>query len=131
MALTRKLTSVTMPALADLSAGQFRGVYVDDNGRVDFHAGGTVTPFVGILLNKPSAIDQAAEVAIDSSIVKMVAGGTVAERDMITGLSTAGMLGKGVATTTANTQIVGQALSSAASGELFELLVNPGRYSAA
>jgi hypothetical protein len=126
MALTRKLNVITLPAATDLSSNQFMGLYVADDGQVDVNAAPTTaTPFIGILMNKPDAENKAAEIAIVGSVVKMEAGAAIAERDMITGVTG----GRGSATTTDNTFIVGYALTPAsASAELFEVVVNPGRY---
>lgn len=67
--------AITLRAAGDLSTKQYYAVDVDSNGRVAVQtsAGGRVT---GILQNKPSAIDQAAEVAV-SGIIKGIASAAI------------------------------------------------------
>lgn len=126
MAVTRKLVSVTLPAAGDLSTNQFRGVYIDNNGRVAVNTG-TATPFIGILMNKPGAIDEGAEVAIRGSIVKMEAGAAINERDAVSGVAG----GRGSATTDDLEYVVGRAVTpAAASADLFEIEVAPARINA-
>ena len=119
MANIRRAVTVTYPASGDLSASQLRIVPMDDNGRIIINTG-TATPCLGILLNKPSAVDQGAEVAIIGSIVKLEAAGAVSERDAIRAEGG----GRGSPTTTTANAIVGYALTpAAASADLFEVLV--------
>jgi len=126
MAVTRKLVTITLPAAGDLSSNQFRGVMIDDAGRIAVQSG-TTTPFIGILMNKPAAIDRGAEVAIRGSIVKMEAGAAINERDAISGVAG----GRGSATTDNNEYIVGRAVTpAAASADLFEIEVAPDRFNA-
>lgn len=119
MALTRKQNTVTFPASGDLSSNQFRIMAIDDNGRVMAAVDGA-TAYIGVLMNKPAAIDREAEVAIISSIVKMEAGAAVAERDAITAVAG----GRGSPTTTEDDEVIGYANTPAsASAVLFEVVV--------
>ena len=119
MALSRRINSISRPASGDLSTNQFRIVQLDANGRVVVAVDGA-TPNIGVLMNKPAAIDQAAEVAANGSIVKLEAGAAVNENDAI--IAVAG--GRGSATTTDDDNIVGYAITpAAASADLFEVNV--------
>lgn len=121
MALTRVVNSVSRPAGADLSTHQYKVLMVEDDGQVNINTS-IATACFGILLNKPSAANQAARVAINGSIVKCLPNSAINERDAIIG--TAG--GFASATTTDGHFIIGFALTAAAaSAELFELEVNP------
>ena len=123
MALVRKVNSITLPAAGDLSASQYCIVYQDTNGRVALNTSAATAP-LGILLNKPAAIDRAAEVAIDGSVVKCKASAAIGERARVTQAAS----GHGLATVTALDEVVGVAISAAAgTGEMFELLVMPSR----
>ncbi len=121
MTLTRHVVSVSRAAGADLSSHQYKILMVEDDGQVNINTS-VATACFGILLNKPSAANQAARVAINGSIVKCLANSAINERDAIIG--TAG--GFATATTADGNFIVGFALTAAAgTGELFELEVNP------
>ena len=123
MAVHRHVNAVSYPAGQDLSTSQYRIVYLSDEGRIET-ANGNGTSLLGILLNKPSAVGQAARVAIDGSVVKCEAGGAVNERDAVG--AAAG--GRGTAGVIDNAYIVGRALSAAAaSADLFEVSVMVGR----
>ncbi len=119
MSLNRVIKSITRPASGDLSSNQYRIVQLDANSRVVVAVDGA-TPNIGVLMNKPSAIDQAAEVAAQGSIVKLEAGAAINENDAI--IAVAG--GRGSATTTDDDNIVGYAITAAAaSADLFEVNV--------
>jgi hypothetical protein len=94
---------------------------LDANGRLVAGAD-AATPFIGVLLNKPSAVDREGEVAIVGSIVKIEAGAAINERDAIQAVAG----GRGSATTTENDFVVGRAISAASgSGVLFECEISP------
>ena len=123
MTVTRKLVTISLPAAADLSALQFTEVYMPPGAGDGLAATATATTDkpLGILLNKPAAAGRAAEVAIEGSVCKMVAGGTVDEGDEIMwGTGSKGIVLSGTAVWT-----IGTALTPAASGEIFEILVSP------
>ncbi len=123
MALTRKQNSITIPASADLSTNQFRLVGVDSAGRLVVIAN-AATPFLGVLLNKPDAIDREAEVAVAGSTVKLVAGATIAEGDLITAVAG----GRGSPSTTDTDEVVGMAISPGGSGVLVEVNIAPRQH---
>lgn len=126
MALNRLIHAFTRPAAADYSSGQYTLMTVDANGRA-LQGTTTTAPFIGVLMNKPAAADQAAEIAGPGSIVKCLSGDTIAEGDKVT--AEAG--GKALATTTEPNHYAGVAISPAGDGEYFELMVMPGMVSAA
>ncbi len=126
MAVTRRVNSVSYPAGGDLSASQFCMVSMSAEGRVVLNEG-VATALLGVLLNKPTGVDQAARVAINGSIVKMIAQAAVNENAAIAAQGK----GHGSATTTNNEYIVGYARSAASgTGVLFEVLVDCDRYNA-
>jgi len=127
MAVHRLVKSVSYPAGGDLSASQFCIVCMTAEGRVAVN-GGMATANLGVLLNKPKAVDQAARVAINGSIVKLVASASINENAAVA----AQVGGHGSATTTSNEYIVGYARSAAGgSGQLFEVLVDCDRFGTA
>lgn len=77
-------------------------------------------PVVGILQNKPAIGAQALVQWLGSS--KVVAGGTITRGDRVTSNSS----GQAITTTSAGNSVVGIALSSAASGDIVEILLTPG-----
>lgn len=104
----------------DLSAKMFYIVKVDtaNDNSVVLAAAGT-DPIVGVLQNKPKAT--AAAVVRMSGTSKVIAGGTVTRGDLVTSDSN----GKAVTTTTNKDVAVGRALSSAVSGDIFEIQLSP------
>lgn len=123
MANNRRPITISVAASADLSASQYRAVYlVGIPARAAVDTSNATAP-IGIMLNKPAAAGRAAEIAI-LGVAKMEAGAAVAAGQRVT--QVAG--GRGSPTLTAVDEVVGLALTAAAgSGELFEVLVNPSR----
>jgi len=78
---------------------------------------------VGIVQNVSVAAEDALEVAVGGG-AKGLAGGTITMGDLLTSDSS----GQLVATTTANDQIIGKALSDAVVSDLFDVLVVYGNY---
>lgn len=103
----------------DLSAKQYYIVAVDTSNdeSVVLAAAGT-DPVVGVLQNKPKAAAAALVRFIGTS--KVIAGGSITRGDKVTSDSN----GKAVTTTSANDQVLGRALSSAATGDLVEVLLS-------
>lgn len=120
MTLNRLIKSISRAASGDLSTNQYRLVGVDSAGRVVVVAN-QATPFLGVLMNKPDATDRAAEVAVVGATVKVEAGATIAEGDLITAVAG----GRGSPTTTDGDHIVGQALTPGGSGVLCEVNITP------
>lgn len=77
-------------------------------------------PVVGVLQNKPAAGAQALVQWLGST--KCVAGGTITRGDKVT----ANASGQAITTTSSGNTVVGIALASAVSGDIFELLLTPG-----
>lgn len=122
----------TIPASADLSAFQYRGVTIDSAGSAGTFANpvgaAASTPVYGILTNKPGAASRGARVCV-SGVTKMEAGSAVAIGDLVLVVGQAGR-GVGIAPSTAGTHwVVGRAMTrAAASGDIFEVAVNPFFY---
>lgn len=120
MALNRRTQSISRVASGDLSSEQYRLVGVDGDGRVVVIEN-QATPFLGVLMNKPSATDREAEIAVVGSTVKVEVGATIAEGDEITAVAG----GRGSPTTTNLHFVVGLALTPGGSGTFVEVNINP------
>lgn len=103
----------------DLSAAEFLIVAQDasNDGSVVAAAAST-DPIVGVLQNKPKAGEPALVQWAGSS--KVIAGGTVTRGDRVTSDAS----GHAVTTTTNKAVIVGVALQSAVSGDIFEIALS-------
>lgn len=119
MARQEQFDSITLEAAGDLSAGQFRFLAVDSNGRVAVVAAEGADS-VGVLQNNPSALGRAATVAY-KGVVKVVIG---------TGGLTAGQKAKSdaagaavLATATSSDHVLGTVLVGGAAGALAEILL--------
>lgn len=119
-ALEREVVSITIPADADLSASQFRIAVVNSDEQAAIAAGAT-GKIIGVLYNKPSAADVAAEIAI-GGVARVTAGGVVAAGDLLTSDGN----GKAIATTTTGHVLLGRALTGGADTQLIEVLLFPG-----
>lgn len=131
-----QLLEVTVPASADLSSFQYRGIVLTSSGSAGTHAevvGTAATATFGILTNKPAAANRAARVCIQG-ITKLEAVSAIAIGDIVT-VAGAGGRGSALVATplTAGTGwAIGRALSrAAASGDIFEVYVNPFFYNRA
>src|SRR4030065_2075973 len=123
MAVHQLLTNTfSKPANADLSTYQYRVMYQVNDGDVDLLTNSGTVP-LGILLNKPSVAKQAASIAGLGCIVKMEAGATIDEGQLV--MADANGRGTPASGGSATWQIC-LALSPAASAEYFTLQVNPG-----
>jgi len=124
MAGVEDLHCISIPAGADLSALQFTAVILGSDKAV-VGATTTTAPIIGILQNKPTS-GQAAAVAV-MGVAKAKAGGTWGSGDKLTA-TTGGLL---IATTTEPNHYVGIALEDAASGDVAQVLIQPGMVAAA
>ena len=123
MAYDNQNQCVTLPAAADLSAQQFKAVTVNSSGQA---AVANATALVtGILQNKPTAAGQAATVCY-AGVSKVVAGGSITAGARVT----ADANGNAIAATTAGDAVFGVALTGAASGDVFPVLINPYPFAA-
>lgn len=130
MAGEQKAVEITVPASADLSKFQYRAVYLNSSGSAGTFLetwGTAATPSIGILTNKPSAAGQGARVAIQG-VAKLEATLAIAAGDIVTSAN-AGR-GSSIAPTTAyQSWVLGIAKTrAAASGDIFEVFVNPSFY---
>lgn len=117
MARVESLVSITVQAGGDLSAGQFRFVEIATDGQVDLvsAAGGNA---IGVLMDKPNAAGRAAQVAVNG-VAKVVAGtGGVTAGDEVQSDGS----GEAIAAA-AGDKVLGRALTTAAAGELAEILL--------
>lgn len=122
MAYNRRLVSITRPAGQSFATLQHTIVELDSTSRV-VPATDAATPILGVIMNKPSAAGQAAEIAIVGSVVKCVASATINEGAWVTATTA----GEAVATTTNLDNILGMALTTApAANDLFEVVILGG-----
>jgi hypothetical protein len=128
MAADNFSNDITLIAGADLSTHQFKGVKLDANGAAVLIAAATDVP-IGVLQNKPTS-GQAATVRV-TGVTKMLSGGTITAGG-VTGRirSSNGTAIAAQALGTGPTEfILGQALQSNASGDVFKAIIdciNPG-----
>jgi hypothetical protein len=123
MSVQNKQIIVPFQAAGDLSTKQFYFVKLSAAHTVDVCSGVTDKP-IGVLQNKPSAAGQEAEVCI-SGWTKVQAGGTVTVGTHFN-IGTDGN-GKAVAYapgTDTTKFLVGQPVTSGASGSLMEAIIN-------
>ncbi len=74
-------SDITLPAAANLSTYQYKFMTVDANGRGTVCSAAT-TPVVGILQNKPSAVDEPARIRV-AGISKLVGGAALNEGERL------------------------------------------------
>lgn len=118
MAYEEKLDCITVEAGQDLSAKQYYFMTIAADGQIDPTGDGAKTDV--ILQNKPIAAGEASTLGI-SGVSKCVAGATVTAGDDIAVDSA----GKGVPATTTGDIVAGRALTGAASGAIFSILLRP------
>jgi len=82
MAVENSGSTLTLPASGDLSGDQFKLIQVDSAGRaiIWFNPGNAP---LGVLQNKPDAIDKPATIWGIGSVSKIVAGGIIAVGDFV------------------------------------------------
>ncbi len=73
----------SFPAAGDLSSDQFKFVIMDSAGRVAVVTGASTQKAIGVLQNKPAAIDRPAQVRV-SGMTKVIAGETIDEGEQVT-----------------------------------------------
>lgn len=112
------LTSITVPANADLSAGQYCFVTVNSSGKVALTGDGGQAD--GILQNDPDAADRAATVAIAGvSYIKAGSGGLTAGDQVASGAN-----GVGITAGSAD-YVMGKALETGAENALVPMIFQP------
>ena len=103
----------------DLSAAEFLIVAQDTSNDGSVVAAASATdPILGVLQNKPKAGESA--VVRWGGSTKVIAGGTVTRGAWVTSDSS----GHAVSTTTAGNVLLGRALQSAVSGDIFEVALS-------
>lgn len=123
MSVQNKQVCVTFQAAGDLSTKQFYFVKMSGAHTVDVCSAVTDKP-VGVLQNKPSAAGQEAEVCV-WGWTKVQAGGTVTVGTHYSiGTDNAGKAVAYAPGTDTTKYLVGQPLTSGASGSLMEALIN-------
>jgi hypothetical protein len=117
MAYENQVQSITLVAAADLSAKQYRVVKIDSNGKAAMSDADDLG--IGILQNNPGS-GQPATVGY-SGVSKALAGGTIAAGARVTSDANGAL----IAASSAGDAVVGVAVTGAASGDLFPVLINP------
>jgi hypothetical protein len=117
MAYDNVTQTISLPAGADLRTHQFKLVEINTSGQIVL-AATAGQRCLGVLQNEPNT-GEPADVAV-AGISKCVAGGTIDEGDLITPQVTTA---SGLATSTAANNVIGRAVTPAASGQLFSLLI--------
>ena len=107
-------TERTGNAGEDMSTKQYYIVQLDASGNIEVGEGATDL-LVGVLQNKPASGEAALYRFAGTS--KVIAGGTIGVGAMVTTDAN----GKAVATTTDGDIVIGRALVSAVSGDIFEV----------
>ena len=115
-------SQLTEEAAADLSASQF--MIVKKNGSTGVVLAASAEKCIGVLQNKPVSGQPA--LVFNGGQGKILYGGTVNDGDLITSDAAS----KGIATTTVNDYVVGQANGDWVAGDIGEInLCLPHRYS--
>lgn len=128
MAVNRMIDSLSFPAGADLSAAQYKIVWMENDGQVNL-ATDANSPPVGVLTNKPGAADRGAEVAIIGSECKVIVNSAVVTGDLI--CAAAGGFGSAIAGGTAagTAYVLGICTQAGGgSGVYAGVLINPFKY---
>lgn len=116
MAYSNEIRAVTLEANADLSSHQFKIVEMLSTGLCDIS---DLRAGFGVLQNIPEA-NEAATVALDGE-TKARAGGTVAIGDNIHCVASGGWAGAVTSGTLTPVNVLGVAMSGAASGDIFTM----------
>lgn len=118
MALVERINPITVPASGDLSSHLGKFVAVDSNGNAVL-ASVLGQHVLGVLQNKPTALGQAAEVAVVGSVAKVIAGASITAGAKVT-TTAAGLAQTAVSTQT----VVGTAMASAVLNDLVPVLLD-------
>jgi Uncharacterized conserved protein (DUF2190) len=114
----------SLDAAGDLSAGQFKALVMDTNGRAAL-AGTKGVPIVGILQNNPGALGRSATI-MQSGITKWVASAAIVRNARVTTEND----GRAVTAATGNV-VHGIALEAAgAAGQVIAVLLTGGGHTA-
>lgn len=117
MALQQEVRSLSLPASADLSASQFCFVNIDGNGRIALpSAGGDA---VGVLQDKPDAIDRAGQVGMLNMSGRLK---VKASAGITAGAKVKTDVAGNALTATSGSHVLGTCLKTCSSGDLCEIL---------
>lgn len=109
---------IPLPAAGDLSAKQYRFVTLNSSGQIAASTRGALS--CGVLQDKPAAAGRSGAVRYNG-VTKIKLGGSVTAGNAI--VSDAN--GDGVTTASSDTNYMGIALESGASGEIVAMLLQP------
>lgn len=113
----KQVLDLTLPATADYTGSQYFFVEVDSNGRASV-CNGTADKPIGILQNKPTAVDRPAHVRVIGHS-KLVAGATIA-RDANVATTSAG---RGTTSQTGQSIAARAITATTGSAQLMEVFV--------
>lgn len=111
---------------AGAAVAQFRAVKLDENGNVVQSAAAT-DAHIGVCIQPNGAASGDVCDVQMVGIVDAVAGGTIAPGALVTADAN-GRIVAATAATGTNIRVVGIALTSASSGDIFPVLLTPGSY---
>lgn len=123
MATTNKYTARTFIAGEDLSNAKWRFVTLEADGKVDL-ADADAEACIGVALTNPDAVDKAVTVATEG-YVKVYAGGAITAGDDVV-CDASGEAVERSTSSSATAVTMGRALSDAADGDVFEILLFQG-----
>ena len=109
---------ISLVSNADLSSSQYLVAEIVSGSEADAATAST-DDIIGVIYDGGDASGDNVSVAI-SGVAKVKAGGTISEGDQVTADSAS----KAVATTTTSARILGTALDSAVTGDIFTVLIN-------
>lgn len=118
MAIEEKLSTISIPAAADLSSSQYLGIKIDTNGRAALATESVQA--IGILQDNPAALGRAACVAF-AGVSKVFCGGTLNAGDRFCFNSA----GKAVALASGDDWSMGVMLEGGANGTISRCLIQP------
>lgn len=110
---------MSFEASGDLSSDQFKFVDLASDGQMQV-VSTQGDPAIGVLQDKPSTTGEAGQVMKDG-ITKVSAGGSISVNDEIA----ADGSGKAITATTSGDKIMGMAIDSASSGDIFSMILEP------
>ena len=121
MARNEALKTVSLPADGDLSASQFRFMDIDTAGRLALpSAAGRA---VGVLQDKPDAIDKPGALAIEGIAKVVVGAGGITAGDILEADAAGGVVTFSAPATGVIAYKVGVALETAAAVDIAEVLI--------
>lgn len=123
MATENSVFCISLPAAADLSAAQYKIVHINSSGQAA--VSNATSNAVGVLQNKPTAAGRVATVA-HAGISKCVAGAAITAGSRVTSDAN----GNAITAATAGDPVIGFAVTGAASGDVFSVLLTQSHFAA-